>query len=422
MALQTSLFDIDNWREIGATLARNKTRTFLTAFGIFWGVLMLALLWGGANGLKGMLMRNFSTIASTNLGAIFTETTTMPYRGFNKGRRWNLEQADVDNFRASIPELQYITGVYQSWGNMIAGSKSYSGRVMGGEPDYFRIVVPALHAGRTINASDIASRRKVVVLGSKIADELFPGESYDTLIGRSVSLRGIWYTIVGIASQIGDASIGGRLDESAIIPLSTMRQVEQGAGDRVDFVVFTVNAPAMVKDILPTIYRKAMLAHNVNPADSAAISSMDLSEMFEMVNNVFLGVTILALFVGIGSLMAGIIGIGNIMWIIVKERTHEIGIRRAIGARPSSIIIQILSESMVLTTIAGLAGIVVSTLILYVVDLGSADPILGSAGFTLSFRNSLIVLFLFMILGTAAGVIPAVKAMRIKPIEAINDK
>ena len=149
---------------------------------------------------------------------------------------------------------------------------------------------------------------------------------------------------------------------------------------------------------------------------------MDVSEMFDMISNVFLGLTILALFVGIGSLMAGIIGVGNIMWIIVKERTHEIGIRRAIGAKPSSIIVQILSESMVLTTVAGLAGIVLAVLVLVGVDTASADPVTGQAGFTLSFSQAMTVLVLFMILGTAAGVIPALKAMRIKPIEAINDK
>ena len=198
--------------------------------------------------------------------------------------------------------------------------------------------------------------------------------------------------------------------------------VESGAGDRVDFFTFSMKPGYKVSEVVPQMRRLLYSVHSINPADTEAIWVMDVSEMFDMISNVFLGLTILALFVGIGSLMAGIIGVGNIMWIIVKERTHEIGIRRAIGAKPSSIIVQILSESMVLTTVAGLAGIVLAVLVLVGVDTASADPVTGQAGFTLSFSQAMTVLVLFMILGTAAGVIPALKAMRIKPIEAINDK
>lgn len=422
MALQTSLFDIDNWREIGATLARNKTRTFLTAFGIFWGTMMLALLWGGSNGLEGLLMRNFSSIATTNMGAMSTSRTSLPYRGFNKGRRWYLNQTDVDNMRSRIKGIDYATGVYQSWGTMTYADKNFSGSSMGVEPDYARISRPAIRAGRFINEADCANSRKVTLIGTKVAEALMPGVAYEDMLGKDISIRGVYYKIVGVGSQIGDANIGGRIDEASIIPLPTMRQVESGAGDRVDFFTFSMKPGYKVSEVVPQMRRLLYSVHSINPADTEAIWVMDVSEMFDMISNVFLGLTILALFVGIGSLMAGIIGVGNIMWIIVKERTHEIGIRRAIGAKPSSIIVQILSESMVLTTVAGLAGIVLAVLVLVGVDTASADPVTGQAGFTLSFSQAMTVLVLFMILGTAAGVIPALKAMRIKPIEAINDK
>lgn len=421
MALQTSLFDIDNWREIGATLARNKTRTFLTAFGIFWGTMMLSLLWGGANGLEGLLMRNFAGL-DTNMGALFPNRTSKPYKGFNKARYWNLNQSDLDNIRANVEGIKTVTGVYQSYGQLSYADKSTNGQIMGVEPEYFQLSSIYVFAGRLINASDVANSRKVVVIGDKVADQIYPGVPYSDVAGRDISLRGVYYKIVGVGKQIGEATIGGRVDDSAIIPLSTMRQVESGSGDRIDFLVFNPEEDLKVKEMLPKIRRQVYPVHSIHPADDDALDCFDISEMFEMVGNMFLGLTLLSIFVGFGSLMAGIIGIGNIMWIIVRERTHEIGIRRAIGARPSSIIIQILSESMVLTTIAGLAGIVFSTIVLYIIDMATAEPGLPSCGFTLTFGNALIVLATFMVLGTAAGVLPAIKAMRIKPIEAINDK
>lgn len=422
MSPLTSLFDPDNWREIGSTLARNKTRTFLTAFGIFWGTMMLALLWGGSNGLAGLMLRNFSSIASTNMGAVIPGTTSVPYHGFNKGRRWSFNQADVDNIRQRLSDIEYVTGVYSSWGNMTKADKSYTGQIIGAETDYARIIRPSILAGRFINESDIANSRKVVFLGSKVAEQLMPGMAFSDMLGQDISLRGVYYKIVGIGAQVGEASIGGRIDDCALIPLTTMRQVESGAGNRVDIIAFSMKDGYRVADCIPRIRRAVYSVHSIHPSDEEAMYVMDVSQIFDMVSNVFLGLTILALFVGVGSLMAGIIGVGNIMWIIVKERTHEIGIRRAIGATPASVIVQILSESMVLTTIAGMAGIVVAILILYGVDAGTSDPITGSAGFTLSFSNAVTVLILFMVLGTAAGVIPALKAMRIKPIEAINDK
>ena len=162
--------------------------------------------------------------------------------------------------------------------------------------------------------------------------------------------------------------------------------------------------------------------HPISPDDDKAMWVMDISEEFEMIDNLFLGVSLLALFVGAGSLMAGIIGIGNIMWIIVKERTQEIGIRRAIGAKPRDIIVQILSDGVVLTSIAGLAGVCFATLVLALVDNLTADPVLGSAGFTLTFSQAIGIVLTFLVLGTAAGTLPAIKAMRIKPIEAMRDK
>ena len=415
--MKTNLFDIENWREIGATLSRNKTRTFLTAFGIFWGTAVLAMLWGRAGGLEGLLRRNFNGFA-TNMGACFPQRTTMSYKGYNKGMTWQLNDADISIIRRISPYIDLSSTMGFDGATIKYGTKSNAGRITGVEGDYFKMQIPVLYDGRLINSSDVSQSRKVVVLGKDVADELFANESP---IGKYVSVNNLYFLVIGVAGQKSEASIGGRINQSAIIPATTMRSAFN-KGDKVDFFVYTARPGYTPKDIEPAVRRAVIANHPLNPADKEAMWFMDISEEFKKVDYLFLGINILALFVGVGTLLAGIIGIGNIMWIIVKERTQEIGIRRAIGAKPSDIITQILSESMVLTTIAGIAGICFATLVLSVADHITYDPRLGSAHFQLPFFHALAILITFLILGTAAGIIPAIKAMRIKPIEAMNDK
>lgn len=415
--MRTRIFDIENWREIGATLARNKTRTFLTAFGIFWGTAMLAMLWGGAGGLEGMLRRNFSGFA-TNMGGCFASRTTMPYRGFNKGSEWDITQTDIDYLRRSCSLIDLSSTVGSSGGIAKFGTKSTTGHVLGVESDYFRMQVPVISEGRAINESDVSASRKVIMLGKDKAAELFAGQP---AVGEYVSVNGIYFKVIGVAAQTSEASIGGRMDNAFIMPASTFRNIFN-RGNRVDFFIFTAKQGHSPSEVFPYAWRVFCSNHPLNPADKDAMWRMDISENFKMVDNLFIGISILALFVGLGTLLAGIIGVGNIMWIIVKERTQEIGVRRAIGAKPRDIITQILTESMVLTAIAGIAGICFATGVLYIADSLTFDPLLGSAHFQLRFSHAVTIMVTFLILGSAAGLIPAIKAMRIKPIEALNDK
>lgn len=415
--MKLPIFDSDNWREIYATLSRNKTRTFLTAFGIFWGTAMLALLWGGTDGLQGMLMRNFNGFA-TNMGAVFGGRTTKSYHGFNKGTMWELTTSDINLIRHSIPDIELSSTALQWGGSFKYSTRSYSGQLQGVESDFFKVQVPFLVEGRLINASDCDKRQKVAVIGTNVAAELFGGKSP---LGEYIDINGIFFKVIGVAQQKADASIGGRIDDSAFVPGPTM-QTAFNVGNKVGFFIYTAKGDKKPKDLQPAIRSAIRKNHPIDPTDDDAFWFMDISEQFEMVQNLFLGVKILALFIGIGTLMAGIIGVGNIMWIIVKERTQEIGIRRAIGAKPIDIIVQILSESTVLTTIAGIGGICFASLILAVADKLTYNPVLGSAHFQLEFSSAVTILVVFLVLGTAAGIIPAVKAMRIKPIEAINDK
>lgn len=415
--MKTSFFDIENWREIGATLARNKTRTFLTAFGIFWGTAMLAMLFGGAQGFEGVMRRNFAGF-STNLGAAYNNRRTVPYKGFNKGSGWNMTTRDIDLIRQLAPAIEYSTEADQRNGTAAFGTKTKAVGVTGVEADYFRIMVPVLHEGRSLNNADVLSERKVAVIGKDIATSLFGN---DSPIGKYVSVDGIYFLVVGVASQLSDATINRRIDECVVIPASTMRRA-YNLGNTVGLFLYTAPAGRSPSDNEPMIRRIFSSAHSISPDDRSAIEFLDISEQFEMIDNLFFGISLLALFVGFGSLLAGVIGVGNIMWIVVKERTQEFGIRRAIGAKPLDITVQVLSESIMLTLVAGSLGVCFGALVLGIADKMTYDPLLGHAGFELSFRAAITIVALFFLLGSAAGTIPALRAMKIKPIEALNDK
>lgn len=415
--MKTSIFDIENWREIGATLARNKTRTFLTAFGIFWGTAMLAMLFGGAQGFEGIMRRNFAGF-STNLGAVFNNRRTVPYKGFNKGSGWNVTTGDIDLIRQLAPAIEYSTEADQRSGTAAYGTKTKSVGITGVEADYAKILSPVINEGRFLNQADIAAERKVAVIGKDIATSLFGN---DSPIGKYVSVDGIYFLVVGVASQLSDATINRRIDECVVIPSSTMRRA-YNLGNIVGLFLYTAPAGRSPSENEPVIRRILSSAHSISPEDKNAMEFLDISEQFEMIDNLFLGISLLALFVGFGSLLAGVIGVGNIMWIVVKERTQEFGIRRAIGAKPLDITIQVLSESIMLTLIAGTIGVCFGALVLGVSDKLTYDPLLGHAGFELSFKTAIIIVATFFALGTAAGTLPAVRAMKIKPIEALNDK
>lgn len=415
--MKTSLFDIENWKEIGATLARNKTRTFLTAFGIFWGTAMLAMLFGGARGFEGMMRRNFAGF-STNLGGVFAERRTMPYKGFNKGSSWNINTRDIELIRQLAPAIEYSSEMNTRSATASYGPNTKSTSIAGVEGDYGKIMIPVINEGRFINDTDVAQQRKVTVIGKNMATSLFGS---DSPVGKYVNLDGIYFMVVGVMSQLSDASIGIRLDDSFILPSSTMRNAYNW-GNSVGFFVYTAPQGHSPSENEPVMRRIFSSQHSISPDDTNAMEFMDISEQFEMIDNLFLGISLLALFVGFGSLLAGVIGVGNIMWIVVKERTQEFGIRRAIGAKPLDITAQVLSESIMLTLIAGTLGVCFGALVLGIADKLSFDPMLGHAGFELPFGVALIIVATFFVLGSAAGTIPSLKAMRIKPIEAINDK
>ncbi len=410
------VFDIDNWKEISATLSRNKTRTFLTAFGIFWGTAMLAMLWGGAQGLQDLLKDNFRGFA-TNSAVMWTQRTTIPYKGYEKGRSWDMTIDDIEIIRSTSPEIDALSAMASRNATMKHGTKSYANSIQGVESNYMELVTPEIIEGRFINESDVRDDKKVCVIGKRAAAELF---GMDSPLGKFIEVNNMYYKVVGVAGSQSDIRFNVDLNECITIPLSTMRRA-YNLGNVIEEFIFKMNDGYSPSDVKKHVFSVLGQRHLIHPGDERAFGYFDISEQFKTIDNLFTGVNVLALFVGLGSLLAGIIGIGNIMWIIVKERTQEIGIRRAIGAKPRDIIVQILSEGVVLTSVAGMAGICFAVLVLYVAATVTAKP--GTVfGFQLSFAHALIILTTFLVLGTLAGLIPSVKAMRIKPIEALNDK
>ncbi|MBD5355465.1 MAG: ABC transporter permease [Bacteroides sp.] len=418
--MKLTIFDIENWKEIGATLMRNKTRTFLTGFGIFWGVAMLAMLTGGARGGEDMLSRVFAGMA-TNSAGIITESTTMAYKGYQKGRSWNMNMTDVALLEEAFPELDGVVPIFQKWGQTFRnGKNSTAGQLVGADENYGKVLLPKIYGGRFINEADVRGERKVAVIGKRVSDKLFPTDS--TPLGRVIEVGGTAYSVVGVAGDISEVHLNGSLDEGMVVPASTFRRAN-GYGDNVDFMIVTakdnVDMVTLVPRIRSVIYRR----HDIHPDDTGAMWVVNVAEMFQQVDMVFTGVDLLAWFIGLSTLIAGVIGIGNIMWVIVKERTQEIGIRRAIGAKPRDIIVQVLSEGVALTMIFGMAGICFAAIVLGIVHYATNPPdSVTEAHFQMSFMTAVGILILFMVLGTLAGLVPSVKAMRIKPIEALNSK
>ncbi len=412
-------FDRDIFEEIIITITRNKTRSILTAFGVFWGIFMLVVLMGGGNGMQEMMQSQFEGFA-TNSGFVWPNRTGEPYKGFRKGRWWSMDVDDVDRLRNGVEELEVVTPTLTQWGKNAAFEEKTTNIIIKGlYPDYNEIEQLRVLKGRLINDVDIKESRKVCLLGKRVYESLFDATS-DPL-GKYVKVDGIYYQVVGIVESNGDINIQGSNEESVIIPFTTMQRA-YNVGRNIEIICFTVKPGVKVTDVQPKIEAIIKEAHIIAPNDKQALMLLNTEAMFSMMDNLFKGIHILIWMVGLGTLFAGAIGVSNIMMVTVKERTTEIGIRRAIGARPQDILQQILSESIVLTTVAGMFGITFAVLVLHGLELGTTTIDGRIYGFQVSFWAAISTCILLIALGILAGLAPAYRAMAIRPIEAIRDE
>ncbi|KAA6327530.1 Macrolide export ATP-binding/permease protein [termite gut metagenome] len=412
-------FDIDTWEEVLLTITRNKTRSLLTAFGVFWGIFMLVALIGGARGLQGLMSANFEGFA-TNSCFVWPQSTSEAYKGFQKGRWWSLELSDVERLRKKVSEIDVITPTVDRWGKTaVYDDKSTSCAVKGLYPEYAKIEAQTMIYGRFINDVDILEARKVCSIGGRIAETLFR-KGVDPC-GKYIRVDGIYYQVIGVCGSEGNINIGGNASESIVLPFTTMRQT-YNLGTRIELLCLTAKPGVKITELQPKLETIIKEAHFIHPDDKQAVMLLNAEAMFSMIDNLFTGIRILTWMVGLGTLLAGAIGVSNIMMVTVKERTTEIGIRRAIGARPKDILQQILSESMVLTSIAGMFGISFGVLILQMTEMGVNASRAYPVHFQVDFGLAIGTVLLLLSLGMFAGLAPAYRAMAIKPIEAIRDE
>ena len=412
--------DLDTYKEILDTITRNKSRSLLTGFGVFWGVFMLIALIGGGQGLKELLQNNFAGFA-TNTAVIWAQNTTKPYKGFNKGRAWSMELNDISRLRQQVPELDVITPLlFGGRKNLVYGDKTFSASTQGVNPDYAQVSAPKIFYGRYINEMDIKQQRKVCVIGKQIYKNLFPGGGDPC--GKTLRVDSTYYTIVGVDYRSGNGvNFGGRADETITLPQSVLRSA-YNRGNAVDIIAVTGKQGVVMSTLTNRIRTCIGRVHKIDPTDENGLMVFNTEVLFQMLDNLFKGVNFLIWLVGIGTLLAGAIGVSNIMMVTVKERTTEIGIRRAIGATPKMILSQIMSESIILTLVAGMSGILFAVAILQLLEMGNTTDGILTAHFQVNFWTAITSTILVCLLGGLAGLAPAWRAMSIKPVDAMRDE
>ena len=411
-------FDKDTFREILDSITRNKSRSLLTGFGVFWGVFMLMLLSGGGQGLENLLAIELDGFA-LNSGFIFPDKTSKPYKGFKKGRTWSLTYTDAERLHNLVPELETVAPSVALWGKRVMRGEvvSTSAVVKGNTSDYAYIESPKLRYGRYISHTDNAQERKVCVIGKKVYSELFP-EGGDPC-GQRINIDGSYYTVVGVDWNEGSGiNINGNARNAVTIPLNLARRT-YNLGNNVHILCFTAKEGIAMSDITPRLREVIARGHYIDPTDEQAILVFDTQLVYSIIDNLFNGINFVVWLIGLGTLIAGVIGVSNIMMVSVKERTTEIGIRRAIGATPKQVLGQIISESIVLTLVAGMGGIVLSVLILAGVEMALSEQ---NVAFQVSFGLAVFATLMLTVFGVTAGIMPALRAMGIKPVDAMRDK
>ncbi|WP_299271716.1 ABC transporter permease [uncultured Prevotella sp.] len=411
--------DFDSFSEILNVLTRNKSRTFLTGFGVFWGVFMLVGLVGGGDGLKEILNNNLAGFA-TNSAVVWAQPTTKPYHGFRKGRQWTLNYDDIKRLRAHVPELDVITPTISRWGaNATHDDRSASGIIKGVLPEMQKVSEPKMMYGRYINQMDVNQGRKVCVIGKQVYKSLFP-KGGDPC-GDVIRIDSVYFSVVGVNYSDGNMNVNGNDQQAVFMPLSLVQQI-YNRGHSVDIICVTGKPGVVMSDITDKIRHVIAKVHDVAPDDEKGVMVFNTEMMFSMVDNMFRGINMLIWLVGIGTLLAGAIGVSNIMMVTVRERTVEIGIRRAIGATPRNILSQIIQESILLTSIAGMSGILFVVLVLQGLEMANTTDGVAAAHFQISFWTAIGAVLLLSVLGVLAGLAPALRAMSIKPVDAMRDE
>lgn len=413
----------ERWDEILEALNANRFRTIMTAFGVFWGIFILVLLLALTNGLKNGVQADFGDFA-TNTIFMWTQRTSMPYQGFTKGRSFNFRQSDVALLKEKFPELRFVSprnqlGGFRGSNNVTRKDKTGAFNIYGDNPEYINQEPLDILQGRFLSYSDIQDERKVAVVGTDVIKSLY--DLGEEPIGSYIKINGINFMVIGVVKKSTSQGDNQEDANTIYIPFSTFGKAFN-YGDIVGWMAITAIDEVPITQIKPQIMKEMRLVHKVHPDDQRAIGHFDLAEQFEKITGLFAILSFVGYFVGALVLMSGVIGISNIMLIVVKERTKEIGIRRALGATPREIRGQVLQESMVLTLISGMAGISFAAGLIWVMNtlLDAAGAIENFANPSVSIGVIFIALAILVLSGLLAGMIPATRATQMKPVDALR--
>lgn len=417
------MFSKDRWNEILEALNANRFRTFLTAFGVFWGILILVLLLALTNGLRTGVSKDFGDFA-TNSMFIWAQSTSIPYKGFKKGRRFELKTGDVAVLKEKFPNLDYVSprfrlGGYRGANNVTRNERTGAFTVNGDYPEFINQQPMDITAGRFLSYSDIDNNLKTAVIGIDVVNTLY--DIGEEPMGTYITIQGVNFKVVGVFKNPNSSGDSEEEANTIFIPFTTFAKAFN-QGDNIGYMAITANEKVSITELKPEILATLREARSVHPNDERAIGNRDIAEQFAKINGLFNIMAFVGYFVGGLILISGGIGISNIMLIVVKERTNEIGVRRALGATPWDIKAQILQESIVLTLVAGLAGIAFSAGMIYVMNtiLDSVGPVSNFANPTVNINVVLIALLILIIAGLLAGFIPASRATTMKPVDALR--
>ncbi|SDQ26847.1 ABC transporter permease [Flagellimonas zhangzhouensis] len=416
------MFNKDRWREIIEVLTSNVWRTIFTAFGVCWGIFILILLLAAGKGLENGIKQDFGDIA-TNTMFMWTRATTMGYEGLPQGRQFEFKINDVQALRDNVPSLRYISPRNQLGGfggnnNVVRGLRTGAYNVYGDYPEIINQDPMTVTSGRFLNYNDIKEKRKVAIIGNGVKNDLYDKD--EEALGTYIKIQGVNFLVIGTYKK--NNSGGGEEGQKEIfVPFTSFSQAFN-RGEDVGWMAITANDGSSISVLKEKIVSIMKERHKVHPEDTRAVGYFDLYEQYNRVESLFGALKAVAYIVGIMVLLSGIIGVSNIMLIVVKERTKEIGIRRALGEQPWSIKKQILMESIFLTLISGMVGIIFGAAIIFGINslLDSVGPVDMFMSPSVSIGVVTGALTILMVSGLLAGFIPAQSAIKVRPIEALR--
>lgn len=417
------MFSRDRWSEILEALSSNWFRTVLTAFGVIWGIFILVILLAASKGLENGVKADFGNIA-TNTMFMWTQSISKPYKGLPKGRRFRYRIGDVQAIKDNVPNMRFVSprnqlGGFGGSNNVVRGLNTGAFNVYGDYPEIIQQQPMDITSGRFINYGDMNEKRKVAIIGEGVKTSMY-GLGEDP-IGTYLKINGVNFMVVGTYKKKSQGGDDEEDQKEIYVPFTSFSQAFN-QGDKVGWMAITAEDGSSITQLKEQIFDIIKERHSIHPDDNRAIGNFDIYQQYSRIEGLFFALRLIAYFVGSLVLISGIIGISNIMLIVVKERTKEIGIRRALGATPWSIRGQVLLESIFLTIISGMMGITFGAFIIYIINLilDANGPVDMFANPSVDIKVVIIALTVLIVSGLMAGLIPAQNAIKVKPVDALR--